>query len=79
VYPNPAAYREQLIRFAELNHSSYNEVYLASSFHFHCSWSLFISKERQLSYILSQPFNMVLYFLTHVLSNMTMSAAGLAS
>jgi len=26
VYPNPAAYRAQLIRFAELNHSNYSEV-----------------------------------------------------
>lgn len=28
VYPNPAAYREQLIRFAELNHSNYAEVFV---------------------------------------------------
>jgi len=26
VYPNPAAYREQLVRFADLNHSNYSEV-----------------------------------------------------
>ena len=26
VYPNPAAYRDQLIRFSALNHTSYSEV-----------------------------------------------------
>ena len=45
VYPNPAAYREQLIRFAELNHSSYNEVYLVSSFFFPLYSSSFSLKD----------------------------------
>lgn len=26
VYPNPAAYREKLIRFSALNHTNYSEV-----------------------------------------------------
>lgn len=26
VYPNPAAYREKLIRFSQLNHTMYSEV-----------------------------------------------------
>lgn len=26
VYPNPAAYRDKLIRFSALNHTSYSEV-----------------------------------------------------
>jgi hypothetical protein len=26
VYPNPAAYRDQLIRFSQLNHTIYSEV-----------------------------------------------------
>lgn len=26
VYPNPAAYRDQLIRFSALNHTTYSEV-----------------------------------------------------
>jgi len=26
VYPNPAAYRDQLIRFSQLNHIVYSEV-----------------------------------------------------
>lgn len=28
VYPNPSAYRDQLIRFSALNHTSYSEVNL---------------------------------------------------
>ncbi|KAG0579665.1 hypothetical protein KC19_4G115000 [Ceratodon purpureus] len=31
VYPNPAAYRDQLIRFADLNHSNYSELALRAS------------------------------------------------
>ncbi|KAJ7569509.1 hypothetical protein O6H91_01G081500 [Diphasiastrum complanatum] len=31
VYPNPAAYREQLIRFAALNHTSFSELAVRSS------------------------------------------------
>ncbi|CAM6103862.1 unnamed protein product [Calypogeia fissa] len=31
VYPNPAAYREQLIRFAELSHTTHSELALRSS------------------------------------------------
>lgn len=30
VYPNPAAYRDQLIRFAAFNHTSYSEVAFVS-------------------------------------------------
>ncbi|CAN0920072.1 Acetyl-CoA carboxylase 1 [Linum grandiflorum] len=31
VYPNPAAYREKLIRFSQLNHTSYSELALKAS------------------------------------------------
>nr|XP_043614929.1 acetyl-CoA carboxylase 1-like isoform X2 [Erigeron canadensis] len=31
VYPNPAAYRENLIRFSQLNHTSYSELALKAS------------------------------------------------
>ena len=32
VYPNPAAYRDQLIRFSTLNHTSYSEVGSSTQF-----------------------------------------------
>jgi len=28
VYPSPAAYRDKLIRFSQLNHTNYSEVYI---------------------------------------------------
>jgi len=30
VYPNPAAYRDKLIRFSTLNHTNYSEVRLVA-------------------------------------------------
>lgn len=35
VYPNPSAYRDQLIRFSALNHTSYSEVLLFGKMKFY--------------------------------------------